>query len=108
MPPPPKLPQPSHLQIAVLGILSGGECKGAAIRAELAALSVRHSGPAFYQMMARLEDAGLAEGWYDQRVVAGQMLKERRYRITPAGKRALRAAEEFYGRLFRARREAHA
>jgi DNA-binding PadR family transcriptional regulator len=97
-----KLPSLSHLQIAVLGALVGGELKGREIRGELKQARVTHSGPAFYQMMARLEDAGFVAGWYEQKVVAGQIIKERRYRITPAGRRAWREARDFYARLIAA------
>jgi DNA-binding PadR family transcriptional regulator len=90
------LPDLSHLQFAVLGMLLGAEHKGRDIRKQLAALRVRQTGPAFYQMMARLEEAGYVEGWYTQKVVQGQILKERRYRICPAGERAWQASRSFY------------
>ena len=47
-------------------------------------------------MMGRLEDADLVEGWYDQKLVAGQNVKERRYRLTRAGIRALAETHAFY------------
>jgi DNA-binding PadR family transcriptional regulator len=97
-----KLPELSHLQFAVLGMLLGGERKGRDIRGQLTQLRVRHSGPAFYQMMARLEDAGLVDGRYTQKVVAGQIIKERHYAVTPAGRRAWREARGFYLELIRA------
>ncbi len=81
-PPPPPLP---HLQFAVLGVLGAGELPGREIRSELADLGVDKSGPAFYRLMARLEESGLVEGWYEQEVVSGQMLRERRYRATAEG-----------------------
>jgi hypothetical protein len=40
-------------------------------------------------MMGRLEQTGLVEGWYDQKLVSGQNIKERRYRLTRAGAKAL-------------------
>ena len=97
-----KLPSLSHLQLAVLGALAAGELRGREIRDELRQARVTHSGPAFYQMMARLEDAGFVVGWYSQKVVAGQLIKERRYRITSAGRRAWREARDFYARLIQA------
>ena len=101
-----QLPELSHLQIAVLGLLGVEPHKGAAIRSHLGSLSVHQTGPAFYQMMARLEEAGLAEGWYDQKVVAGQIIKERHYRITPAGRRAWREARDFYRQILASTRPA--
>lgn len=58
--------------------------------------AVRNSAPAFYQMMARLEASDLVEGWYDQKLVAGQNVKERRYRLTPDGERAFEATRSFH------------
>jgi DNA-binding PadR family transcriptional regulator len=57
---------------------------------------VRRSGPAFYQLMARLEKAQLVEGWYEQIAVGDQHVTERRYRITPEGARLLTRAQAFY------------
>lgn len=96
-----KLPALSHLQFAVLGALLAGEQRGRELRRHLAQLRVRHSGPAFYQMMSRLEDAGLIEGWYTQKVVGGQIIKERRYAVTAAGRRAWNEARAFYLQLIR-------
>jgi len=105
-----KLPELSHLQFAVLGSLLADERRGRELRRHLAQLRVRHSGPAFYQMMSRLEDAGLIEGWYTQKVVGGQIIKERRYAITAAGRRAWHEARAFYLELIRAAKQglAHA
>jgi hypothetical protein len=91
-----RLPSVTHLQFLVLDALSGGEQAGRDLRALLAAHGVRNSAPAFYQMMARLEDAAMVEGWYDQKVVGGQLLKERHYRIARAGSRALAETRSFY------------
>lgn len=92
------LPPVTHLQFLVLDALDGRERAGRDLRALLAAHSVKNSAPAFYQMMGRLEDAGLIEGRYDQRVVAGQHLKERSYRITRAGIRAAADTRAFYAK----------
>src|SRR3954463_14366694 len=90
------IPEITHLQFVVLGLLRGGERTGRAIRKGLARHAVRRSGPAFYQMMARLEDARRVVGEYDQRVVEGQIIKERRYALTPAGDAAWSATRAFY------------
>ncbi len=74
-----------HLQFAVLGVLGAGDLPGREIRSELGQLGVDKSGPAFYRLMARLEESGLVEGRYEQEVVSGQMLRERRYRATAEG-----------------------
>ena len=91
-----RLPPVTHLQFLVLEALSGDEQAGRDLRALLLAYRVKSSAPAFYQMMARLEDAGLVEGWYDSRVVGSQHLKERRYRLTRRGRRAFEETRAFY------------
>jgi len=90
------LPDVTHLQFLVLEALTDGERAGRELRALLAAHGIRNSAPAFYQMMGRLEDARLVDGSYDQKVVAGQHVKERRYRITKVGARAVLETRNFY------------
>ena len=94
--PKPALPSLTHLQFLVLGVLRAEEQSGRAIRQVLAAYGVKRSGPAFYQLMARLERDGLIEGWYEAVVVGDQAVRERRYRITAAGTRAWRQTRAFY------------
>ena len=91
-----RIPAITHLQFLVLGLLRGEPQLGRQIRRELARHGVRRSGPAFYQMMARLEDAGFVSGGYDQRVIASQIIKERRYALTPAGAAAWNGTRDFY------------
>jgi hypothetical protein len=91
-----KLPDITHLQFLVLGRLLDEEQAGRVIREELSRFGVRGSAPAFYQMMARLEESALVEGWYDQQVIDGQIIKERRYRATKAGAAAWKATRAFY------------
>ena len=57
-----QLPSVTHLQFLVLEALDGVEQAGRDLRALLVRHQVRTSGPAFYQMMARLEAASLVEG----------------------------------------------
>jgi DNA-binding PadR family transcriptional regulator len=100
--PKPTLPSLTHLQFLVLGVLRSEEQSGRLIRQALAAYGVKRSGPAFYQLMARLEKASLVEGWYEQIPAGDQTVTERRYRITPEGGRLWARAQAFYqdvGRL---------
>lgn len=85
---PPRIPDITHLQFLVLGMLRGGDRPGRLLRRALARHGVERTGPAFYQMMARLEDAGLVAGEYEQKVVDGQIIKERRYALTSRGEAA--------------------
>jgi DNA-binding PadR family transcriptional regulator len=91
-----RLPELGHLQFLVLASAIDEDRPGREIRSSLKSVRVRQSGPAFYQMMARLEKAGLVEGWYTQDVIDGQIIKERNYRATAEGKRAWRESLRFY------------
>jgi DNA-binding PadR family transcriptional regulator len=95
------LPAVTHLQFLVLGLLRPQEQSGRAIREALATYGVRRSAPAFYQLMSRLESAGLVEGHYEQVVVGDQAVTERRYRITAEGQRAWTKAYDFYTQVGR-------
>lgn len=90
------LPPLTHMQFVVLESLCTEERAGRDLRALLASFNVRSSGPAFYQMMGRLEESAFVEGWYDQKLVGGQNIKERRYRITRSGLRAVADTRAFY------------
>jgi len=92
----PRIPEITHLQFLVLGLLRRGDRPGRLLRRALARHGVERTGPAFYQMMARLEDAGLVSGEYEQKVVAGQIIKERRYALTPRGDAAWTSTRAFY------------
>ena len=99
--PKPALPSLTHLQFLVLGVLRTDEQSGRVIRQALHAYGIRRSGPAFYQLMARLEKAKWVEGWYEQVVVGDQSVTERRYRITPDGKKRWNDARAFYEHVAR-------
>jgi len=91
-----RIPDITHLQFLVLGVLQQQEQPGRVVRRALADYGVRRSAPAFYQMMSRLEDDGLVEGWYEQITVGDQAVTERRYRITAAGSRTWKDTRKFY------------
>lgn len=90
------LPRLTHLQFLVLTELARGTGRGRDLRERLHGAGVRQSGPAFYQMMALLEDAGFVRGRYEQQVVAGQIIRERHYRVEAGGKKALQDSKRFY------------
>ncbi len=102
----PTLPTVTHLQFLVLGLLLEDEQPGRVIRQVLAKYRVKPSGPAFYQLMARLEREGLAEGRYEQITVGDQAVTERRYRITPSGATRWKRARAFYEQFGQATRQA--
>ena len=95
------LPALTHLHYLVLGVLRTDEQPGRVLRQALASYGVRRSGPAFYQLMARIERARLVEGWYEQVMVGDQTVTERRYSITRDGARRWVEAHRFYDELAR-------
>ncbi len=90
------LPPLTHLQFLVISQLLRGSDRGRDLRAALKTSGVRQSGPAFYQMMASLEDGALVEGWYVQQVITGQIIRERHYRVLASGRRAWQQSRDFY------------
>ncbi len=90
------LPDITHLQFSVLAILRNGEHSGRTVRDQLKDMGMRRTGPAFYQLMSRLEEAGLLIGRYDQKIIDGQIIKERCYSLTDAGGAAWEATRDFY------------
>ena len=91
-----RLPDLTHLQFLILGILMDSELAGKEVREQLAKAGIKKTGPAFYQLMARLEDSNFVKGWYDEKVIDGQRIKERRYKITSGGVRACHQTRDFY------------
>jgi hypothetical protein len=49
--------------------------------------------------MARLEEAKFVEGWYEQEVIDGQIIKQRHYRVTGSGAKAYRNTQVFYAQF---------
>lgn len=90
------LPKCSHLQIAVLSCLGTNEMSGRELRASLKASGIRKSGAAFYQLMARLEDSDWVVGRYHEDMLHGEKVRERRYKVTGAGRQARAEALAFY------------
>ena len=90
------LPELTHLQFAVLNIVEATEISGRELRNQLHEAGIEKSGPSFYQMMARLEEAKFVKGWYEQEIVEGQIIRERHYQILTSGVRALRQVIDFY------------
>jgi DNA-binding PadR family transcriptional regulator len=90
------IPNITHLQFLVLASLMDGELSGQELRAELAKHGEAKTLAAFYQLMARLEELKIVKGRYEQVVIGDQRVKERRYEIVAAGRRAVDKAVEFY------------
>ncbi len=91
-----EFPAISHLQYLALGVLMAAEQPGRSIREQVRRFGGRHTLAAFYQLMARLERDGLVEGWYEQVDTGDRSLRERRYRITAAGRKTWTQTHGFY------------
>jgi len=94
-----ELPKLTHLQFVVVSLLLDGERSGRQMRSALADEGLDKSGPAFYQMMARMEETGLIEGWYGQAQIGDQDVTERRYRLTDKGRKLWDSTLRFYLRF---------
>jgi DNA-binding PadR family transcriptional regulator len=90
------IPRLTYLQFLVLSLLRDGDRSGRHLRDHLAGYQATGSGPAFYQMMARLEESGYVEGNYESSEVRGYVVKERVYGITVRGNAALEEVRLFY------------
>ncbi len=94
------LPPVTHLQFLILEALGerGGEgdVAGAEVRGTLGDHGVSRTLPAFYELMGRLEKAGLVVGHYAPKSVNGQKVRERRYALTQEGSDAHEATCSFY------------
>jgi hypothetical protein len=78
------------------------EMSGKRLRKGLAQIGIKRSGSAFYQLMARLEKAKFVQGRYVWEEIDEQLIKERNYKITSPGVRALNETKSFYsGRIGR-------
>jgi len=90
------IPKITPLQFAILTLLVDGQKPGRELRDTLAHVSLKQTRAAFYQLMSRLEDAQYVKGWYTTKVVSGQTLKERRYKISAKGIKAREKTIDFY------------
>lgn len=92
------IPTISHLQVFLLYALATEPRYGETLRKLLLAEKHESSEPAFYQLMSRMEKEGLIRSRIAKSWVAAQLIKERVYRLTAAGKATLRDVREFYAR----------
>ena len=86
------LPKLTSLQFLVLVSLMDGELAGRDLRAAMKREKVKMRRPAFYRLMGRLEDSKFVKGKYENKTIDDQIVRERRYKVTATG---VRAVEEF-------------
>ena len=80
----------------VIEAIGVNRISGRELRAALAKRGVLKSSPAFYQLMSRLEEAGIVSGENESKMAGGYAIKERFYKITSIGKTVAREALAFY------------
>lgn len=96
------LPKITHAQYLVLALLEAGVTDGQEIHQRLAEMEASTDKPAFYQLMRRMEGAGLVKGSYVMRrtdSTQGRSPRSRRFRvyaITPKGRLERESALQFY------------
>lgn len=90
------IPTITHLQFFLLEAIAVEPRYGETLRRLLRQERHEASEPAFYQLMGRMEKAGLIRSKIVKSWVAAQLIKERVYRLTAAGKRTLCEVREFY------------
>lgn len=84
-------PEVTGLEAAILRIISGGERSANEIRKHLRDGDVSKTRADFYELMGRMEEDSLIDGFYVDLDIGLSKSKERRYRITSMGKRAYAA-----------------
>ena len=82
------IPEITSLQFVVLRSIGEKERPGRYVRERLGEEGVSKSLPAFYQLMSRMEAAGLVTGHSRKVEVADQIVTERAYRLTGKGRAA--------------------
>jgi DNA-binding PadR family transcriptional regulator len=91
-----RMPDLSHRQFFIVDLVGDDEHSGRYIRDRLNDHGIKTSLPAFYQMMARLEDAELIRGFYVTTPVKGHVLKERHYKSLAHGRKQCQVVLDFY------------
>lgn len=90
------LPNLSHLQFQILDCMASKEITGRDLRAALKEKGIKKSGPAFYQLMSRLEDSDFVKKRIEPKNVEGHEIKESLYKISGLGVEARYAAYQSY------------
>ena len=93
------IPKYTHQQWAVFNtLLNGGELWGRDLRAALKKDGYGSTNASFYELMERLETAGLVEGRHEERDVLGQLFRERKYKLTGLGEQAWNDVASYYAK----------
>lgn len=90
------LPDLTALQFLILRELLDGEQSGRQLRAALNKYGARKTLAAFYQLMARLEDARFVVGRSESQRIDDVTITTRYYTLTGSGEQAVEKTLEFY------------
>ncbi len=91
-----QLPSITPLQYLVLTAVMNETQAGSVIRQRLERYGAKKSLAAFYQLMARLEQAGLIHGRYVVKEEGDLTYRERLYSIADEGRAAVEQARAFF------------
>ena len=93
------LPQCNALDI----LAEAGELSGRQMHQSLTDRGDKKTGPNFYLFMNRLIKSGHVSHRFETKVIDGQTLREKYYKITPDGEQALAYAFDWFGQMKRSR-----
>ena len=92
------LPPLTSLQFFVVREIATEEVSGRILRERLAKVGINHNRAAFYQLMARLEDADFVTGRNQPKQIGNQTIIERIYSATKSGRAAIQQSIDFYSK----------
>ncbi len=93
-----QIPELTHLQYAILLTLADGKTlSGEEIRLRIRQFGANFNAePKFYQLMSRMEKSDLLVGEYTDRKTNPRQVRERKYKQTDKGTKAVNISFEFY------------
>jgi len=86
----------SHSHFAVLDVLGTKERSGREIRESLHLHNIKKDGPAFYHLMAQLQDDKLVDGWFEEEIIDEQIIKKRFFLATAKGIHAWMCTRDYH------------
>ena len=89
-------PPLTHLQSLVIKLILSGRYDAPQIRDGLKAFGASKSCGAFYELMGRMEEAGLIAGSQCRSVRTGELVQRWDYAVTERGRELLRQTARFY------------
>ena len=85
-----------HLQFLIIAIMGAKKMSGRDIRDQMKAHGAHKTKAAAYQLFARMVDAGLLEGDWEERKEDGETYRRKVFKVTFEGLRAAERTQEFF------------